>query len=71
MVELWKRLKKAERESNPRGRPTLSNNPDPRELPKSEPPTRSIQGLVQGLWHTCSKMCLILERLEAPGNGET
>ena len=59
----------------------MSPNTDPRELPENKPPARSIHGLVQGPWHiyiaeVClvwpqwEKMHLILERLEAPGNGE-
>ena len=36
----------AERKSDPIERPAVSTNPDPRELPDTEPPTRTIQGTV-------------------------
>ena len=49
---------------------------DPRELPETEPPTRSIQGSVRGPWYKYNRglpgqtlageMILVLERLEAP-----
>jgi hypothetical protein len=41
MVELGEGLKKQRGE-----RPAVSTNPDLRELPEIEPPTRSIHGLV-------------------------
>ena len=45
------RIEEAERESHPIERPTVSPNPDSRELPETEPPTRSIQWPVWGPWH--------------------
>ena len=35
-------------------RPAVSTYPDPRELPETEPPTRSIHGPVRGHWHKYS-----------------
>lgn len=40
MVELGKRIEETEEKGNPIGRLTVSTNPDPRELPKTELPTR-------------------------------
>ena len=34
------KLEEAEEEGDPIGRPAVSTNPDPRELPETEPPTR-------------------------------
>ena len=39
MVEFGRRIEEAEGEGDPIGRPAVSTNPDPRELP-DEPPTR-------------------------------
>ena len=36
----WGKIEEAEGESNYIGRPTVSTNPDPRELPETEPPTK-------------------------------
>jgi hypothetical protein len=49
------RIEEAEGESYPTGRPTVSTNLDPRELPETEAPTRSIQWLVWIPWHKCSR----------------
>jgi len=38
------RIKGAEREGDPIGRPAVSNNPDTWEIPEIEPPTRSHTG---------------------------
>ena len=46
MVELGEGLKKLKGKTNPVGRPSVSTNPDPRELPETEPPARSMHGLV-------------------------
>ena len=54
---------------------------DPRELPETEPPTRSIQGPVRGPWHihiaeVClvrhqrQKILLILRDLRPQGRGK-
>jgi len=48
------RIKEAERESNPLGRPAVSTNPDPRELPETEPRTQNMHGPIQGPWHKYS-----------------
>jgi hypothetical protein len=40
MFELGERLKKLKEEGDPIGRPSVSTNPDPREVPETEPPTR-------------------------------
>jgi hypothetical protein len=37
-----------ERERDPIGRSTVSINPEARELPETEPPTRSMHGSVRG-----------------------
>jgi hypothetical protein len=50
MIELGEGLKKL-RESNPLGKPAVSTNPDPRELPETEKSTRSIPGHLPGFWH--------------------
>jgi hypothetical protein len=71
------RIEEAERGSDPIGRPAVPTNPDPREFPETEPPTRSIHRLPRGPWHTevClvrpqwEKMDFILKSLEAPGKG--
>ena len=44
MVELGEGLKKLNLEGKPIGRPAVSTNPDPRELPEVESPTTSVQG---------------------------
>ena len=44
------RTDEAEGEQDPIGKPAVSTNPDPRELPETEPPTRSTHGLVRGPW---------------------
>jgi hypothetical protein len=54
MIELEEGLKKLKRERDPIGRPTVSTKPDRRELPETELPGRSIQGLVLGFWYICS-----------------
>jgi hypothetical protein len=46
MVELGDRLKKLKRKNNLIGRPAVSINLDTKELPETEPPIRSIHGLV-------------------------
>ena len=71
------RTKEAERESSPRGRPVVSTNPDPKELPEmiqkpvacmdwSKDPDTYIAEVCL-VWPQWVKMHLILERLEAPG----
>jgi hypothetical protein len=40
-------MEEAEEDGDPIGRPAVSTNPDPWELPKSEPPTR--QHILAGL----------------------
>lgn len=45
------RVKEAEGENDCTGRPPDPTNPDSRELQETEPPSRSIQGLVKGPWH--------------------
>jgi len=65
------------KESHPTGRPAVSTNPDPMELPETEPPTRSIQGWSEApgtyraevclVWPQCGKMCLTIKRPEDPG----
>jgi hypothetical protein len=52
-------LKKLSREGDPIGRPTDSANPDSRELPETEPPTRKIPGLVWGPWHKLAEICKV------------
>ena len=52
---IWERLEEAEEEVSPIGRPAVSTNPDPRELPETEPPTRSIHRPVLGPWHKYSR----------------
>ena len=78
-VWIRRRIKEAERESNPIRRQTVSSNPDPRELPDTEPSTRSKHGPVQDschiysrslVWPQWEKICLIFERLEASGKWE-
>jgi len=54
------RVEETERESDLIGRPAVSTNPDPRELWDTEPPTRSIEGLVWSPWHICSRGLLHL-----------
>jgi hypothetical protein len=49
------RIEEAEGDINPKGRPAVSTNSDPRELPETEQPTRSIQGSVKGHWHKYSR----------------
>jgi hypothetical protein len=51
------KTEEAERESgsDPIGRPAVSTNPDPRELPETEPPTRNVHRLARGPWHICSR----------------
>lgn len=51
MVEFRRKTKEAEGENNPIGRPAVSSNPEPRELPETEAPTRSIHWSVPGPWH--------------------
>jgi hypothetical protein len=55
MIELEEGLKEAEGENDPMGRPAASTYPDPRELPETEPPTRSTRRLVQGPWNKYSR----------------
>ena len=78
MIELEKGLKKLKgRAGEPIRRPTVSTNPNPRELPETEPPT------IQQTWGPMTyiaeehldglasvKMHLILEKLKAPGKKE-
>jgi hypothetical protein len=49
------RTEEAEKENDPKGRPTVSTTSDPREFPVTETPTRSIPGLVQGPGRVCSR----------------
>ena len=37
------------------GTPAVLINSDPRELPETEPPTRSIHRLARGHWHKYSR----------------
>jgi hypothetical protein len=75
------RIEEAQRERNPIGRSAVSTNSDPRELPVTETPTKSMHRSVQGPWHKYSRdlpgqasvgedALLILERLEALRKGE-
>jgi hypothetical protein len=43
MVELGGRIEEDERNKDSTGRSADSTKPDPREVPETEPPTRSIQ----------------------------
>jgi hypothetical protein len=38
-----------------KGRAMVCTNPDPMELPETEPPTRSIHRFIWGSWHICSR----------------
>jgi hypothetical protein len=72
-------LEVAEEESGSIGRTAISTNPDPWELPDTEPPTRKHTAAIRLLtciaedcliWPQMEKMCLNLERLKAPGKGK-
>ena len=74
------RIEGEEGDGNPIGRPTLSTNLDPQELPETKPPIRdhTWAGLRSPgtyvaedclVWPQWERMCLILERLDAPGKG--
>ena len=72
------RIEEAEGERDPIGRPSVSTNVDPRELPETEPPTRQHTKVAQGtqyiyedclVWLQWEKMHLILERLETQRRG--
>ena len=74
------RVEEAEGEGDSIGRPAVSTDPDPWELPETELPTKTILGWTEGpgtyIAEDClvspqwEKMHLILQRLEAPGKGE-
>ena len=73
------RTEEAERESKAIRRSAFSTNPDPREFPETEPPTRIMNRLLWGPWHVHSWGLPSLasvgdvlnpESLEAPGKGE-
>ena len=48
--------------ADPIGRSAVSTNQDPRELPETEPPTRSIHRLVQGT--NIAEVCLVWPQWE-------
>jgi hypothetical protein len=50
-----RRVEETERENYLIWRPVFSTYPDPRELPETEPPIRSIHGPVRGPWHKYSR----------------
>jgi hypothetical protein len=54
-------------------RSAVWTNPDPRELPETEPPARRIHGLVRGPWHMYSRSvpCLASVGGKAPSLIET
>jgi hypothetical protein len=54
MVELGEGLKKLKERVTPTQISSVSTNPDPREFPETEPPTRNIHGLVRGCY-VCSR----------------
>jgi hypothetical protein len=63
-----RRIEEAEKKSDPIGRPADSTNPDPRELPGPEPPTRRIQ-LIQDPWHIYSRgLALVRDDVLNPQN---
>ena len=76
---IGERIEEVEGEADPIGKPAVSTNPDPRDLPETELPTWNIPVSIQSPWYTLSSglpglasveedsICLILERLEAPG----
>jgi hypothetical protein len=49
------RIERTEGEGNSKGRPTVSTNLDPFELPEIKPRPKSIHGLVLGLQHICTR----------------
>jgi hypothetical protein len=73
------RLKEAEVEGNPIGRPAVSTNPDPWDITYTEPSTkqhtwggmRPPMHIQDYLVWTQWEMYVILERLQAPGSGKT
>lgn len=61
------RTEGSEGDGNPVGRPTVSTNVDPWQLPEFQPP-KSIHGLDCGPWHVCSRglLCLTSVGEDAP-----
>jgi hypothetical protein len=47
----WISERVEEGESDAVGKPASPTNPDPREIPETELPTKSINGLVSGPWN--------------------
>ena len=61
------RIEGVGKDGNPTGRPTVSTNLDPWELPETKPPTKDHKWVVHDPKHICSRglvsvgrMCLIL-----------
>ena len=51
------RIEGTEKDDNLVGKPTVSTNLDPLELPETKPPTKkhTLHRLVHGPWHICSR----------------
>jgi hypothetical protein len=49
------RIEGPQGDDNPKGRPAMSTNLNPWELPETEPPIKDHTGLVQGPWHIRSR----------------